>query len=428
MIIAVMLLFIISFILPQLWLLPRLALALAVLALMVDLFLLFTKKQGIQASRAVPDRLSNGDENEILIQVANLYNQTFKLQIIDEVPFQFQKRDFEIDLDILPHSSQTLHYHLTPKKRGVYSFGKLNVYAQTKLGLIQKRFVFDAGKEVATYPSFLQMQKFELLAASQHLSFSGLKKIKRLGHSSEFDQIKEYVIGDDVRHLNWKATARKNQLMVNQYQDERAQPVYAIIDKGRVMKMPFVGMSLVDYAINATLSLCNIILKKHDKAGMLAFSNAVENLLVAERRNAQMQLLMENLYRLDTDFAETDFGRLYSFVKAKITHRSLLMVFTNFETMDALNRQLKYLRALAKLHVVVVIFFKNTELEDLIAKKSKNIHDIYDKAIAEKMEFEKKIITNELRKYGIYTVLTRPENLTGDTINKYLELKARGLV
>jgi uncharacterized protein (DUF58 family) len=281
---------------------------------------------------------------------------------------------------------------------------------------------------VPTYPSYMQLRKYDLMAFSNNLFQYGLKKIRRIGHTMEFEQIKEYVQGDDLRTINWKATAKKNQLMVNQYQDEKSQNVYMVIDKGRVMKMPFNGLSLLDYAINATLVLSNVILKKQDKAGMFAFSKKVENRVVAEKRQSQMQLIMENLYNVKTDFFESDFSRLYVDVKKHVNQRSLIMLYTNFETLDGLHRQLPYLKGIAKNHLLVIVFFNNTELNDLIHKNASNVQEIYDKVIAEKFAFEKRLIVNELRKYGIYSVLTQPENLTLDTINKYLEIKARGIL
>src|SRR5690606_13538878 len=192
---------------------------------------------------------------------------------------------------------------------------------------------------------------------------------------------KEYVQGDDLRTLNWKATAKKNQLMVNQFQDEKSQPVYSVIDKGRVMKMPFEGLSLLDYAVNATLVISNVVLKKQDKAGMFTFSKKVENIVVAERRNSQMGLILETLYNIETDFFESDFGRLYGDIKRNIPQRSLLLLFTNFETLDGLHRQLPYLKGIAKNHLLVTVFFKNTELNQLIDKPAGNIQQVYDKVI-----------------------------------------------
>ena len=228
--------------------------------------------------------------------------------------------------------------------------------------------------------------------------------------------------------MDWKATAKKNSLMINQFQDEKSQSVYMVIDKGRVMKMPFNGLSLLDYAINATLVLSNVILKKHDKAGMFAFSKKVENRVVAEKRGSQMQQILETLYNIKTDYFESDFSRLYVDIKKNINQRSLLILYTNFETLDGLHRQLKYLKAIAKNHLLVVVFFNNTELNDLILKKSETIQEVYDKVIAEKFAFEKRLIVNELKKYGIHTLLTQPENLSLDSINKYLEIKARSLL
>lgn len=244
----------------------------------------------------------------------------------------------------------------------------------------------------------------------------------------EFEQIKDYVLGDDLRTINWKATAKKNSLMVNQFQDEKSQPIYSIIDKGRVMKMPFEGLSLLDYAINATLVISSIALKKHDKVGMLSFSKKIENIIVAQRRNSQMRLILESLYNVKTDYHESDFSRLYANIKRHISQRSLLFLYTNFETLDNLNRQLPYLKATARNHLLVVIFFKNTELNSIVDEKANTIQQVYDKVIAEKLAFEKRLIVQELKKYGIFAILTTPENLTIDTINKYLEIKARGLL
>ena len=215
--------------------------------------------------------------------------------------------------------------------------------------------------------------------------------------------------------------------MINQYVEEKSQPVYSIIDKGRAMQMHFNNLSLLDYAINATLAISNVILRKQDKAGMLSFSTKLEDWVVAEKRNSQMSLISEALHNIKTDFSESDFSTLYAVVKRKITQRSLLILYTNFETIDGLKRQLPYLRALAKNHLVLIVFFENTELDTLITSKKEDVLGVYDSILAEKFMYEKKSIVKELKKYGIQSVLTKPENLTGDTINKYLELKSRGL-
>lgn len=426
--IGIVVLFALSYFIPILFNVAQLSILVLILLLILDILIIFIGKNNIEGIRVLPDKFSNGDKNLIQLNITNNYPILINLEIIDEVPEQFQIRDFKIKETVASRKTKTIQYHLKPTERGEYIFGSLNVYASSILNIVAKRFTFETGAMVPTYPSFKQLKKFELLNINKNSLEYGLKKVRRLGHSMEFEQIKDYVLGDDLRTINWKATAKRNQLMVNQFQDEKSQPVYSIIDKGRIMKMPFNGLSLLDYAINATLVISNVVLKKHDKAGMLSFSKRIENVVVAQRRSSQMQMILESLYNVKTDFFESDFSRLYGNIKRHITHRSLLLMYTNFETLDGLNRQLPYLKAIAKSHLLVVIFFKNTELDTLINDKAETVQHVYDKVIAEKFAFEKRLIVNELKKYGIYSILTTPENLTIDTINKYLEIKSRGLL
>jgi uncharacterized protein (DUF58 family) len=425
---GIVVLFCCAFIFPVLYNAIWYVLLVLFLFFLLDIILLFSTKKGIEANRITPERLSNGDENGINISIKNHFSFAIQAKIIDEIPFQFQVRDFEINRKIKPNFQDELIYHLRPTSRGEYYFGNLNAYVKSPLQLISRRFLFDKDKMIPTYPSFIQLRKYDLIAFSNNLFQYGIKKIRRIGHSMEFEQIKEYVAGDDIRTLNWKATAKKNALMINQFQDEKSQSVYMVIDKGRVMKMPFEGLSLLDYAINATLVLSNVILKKQDKAGMFAFSKKVDNRVIAEKRNSQMQKILETLYNIKTDYFESDYSRLFVDIKKNINQRSLIILYTNFETLDGLHRQLPYLKGIAKNHLLVVVFFNNTELNKLIDKKTETVQEIYDKVIAEKFAFEKRLIVNELKKYGIYSVLTQPENLTLDTINKYLEIKARGIL
>ncbi|WP_055437518.1 DUF58 domain-containing protein [Lacinutrix algicola] len=420
-------LFILAYIFPGLLSIIKMLFFVFCGLIIVDFIILY-KQKGIHATRVLPEKLSNGDDNEIAISIENHYNFKTYIKLIDELPFQYQKRDFNIDTIVEKGDSKKIKYTLRPLERGEYHFGNLNLYTNSPIGLVSRRYKFGKDEMVPNYPSFLQLRKYALMAFTNKLSEYGLKKIRRIGHTMEFEQIKDYVPGDDIRNINWKATAKRDQLMVNQFQDEKSQPVYSVIDKGRVMRMPFEGLSLLDYAINATLVISNIALMKQDKAGMFAFSRNVSNRVVAQRRPSQMNTILETLYNLDTDYAESDFSRLYIDVKRTINQRSLFLLYTNFETLDALHRQLGYLQALAKNHLLVVIFFKNTELDKITTKKADNTFEIFEKTIAEKFIYEKKLIVNELQKHGIYSILTTPQNLTVDTINKYLEIKARGLL
>ncbi len=397
--------------------------------LLIDLLLLYnSSKFKLKAKRIVPEKLSNGDANDIFITVKNNYRFPVLLTIIDEIPFQFHKRDFYIKRKLLVAQDSTIKYVLYPVKRGAYSFGKLNIYCSDILGFIQRKFTFDEGQEVPVYPSFIQMRKYELMAISNRLTEAGIKKIRKISNNVEFDQIKTYVAGDDFRTINWKATARKSALMVNQYQDEKAQRVYSIIDMGRTMKMPFNKMTLLDYAINASLVISNIAIYKQDKAGLITFSKDIHSIVPADRKNTQMHVISEVLYKQETNFDESNIELLYATVKRKIRQRSLLLIYTNFEGLVSLERQLKYFKQLAKHHLVVTIFFDNSELNQITEKRPAETSEIYTKTIAEKFAYDKRLIVKELKKNGVHSVLTEPQNLTVETINKYLEFKAKGMI
>ncbi|SMP19291.1 DUF58 domain-containing protein [Chryseobacterium profundimaris] len=426
--IGVGILYVFAFFFPFLMWAAHIALLLCFLAVMVDFLFVFNKKKGISAQRILPEKLSNGDENPVKIDIKNNYDFKINVKVIDEIPFQFQKRDFLIEKQIAPGRNTFFQYILEPKERGEYNFGSLNVYVSSPLDFVSKRFNFQKDANLPSYPSFIHLRKYELMAIQSEFLLGGIKKIRKLGHTMEFEQIKEYVPGDDIRTINWKATSKTNRLMVNQFQDEKSQRIFMLIDTGRTMKMPFKGLSLLDYSINATMALSHIILKKGDRAGMMTFSKKTENKIAAENKSGQLRKISEALYNIKTDFFESDFNRLYQDVKYSLNQRSLILLFTNFETLDGLNRQMKYLRGIAKNHLLVVVFFKNSELQTLIHKNPESMQEIYDEIIAEKFEFEKKLIIQELKKYGIYTVYTLPENLNIDVINKYLEIKARGIL
>ncbi|MFD2571227.1 DUF58 domain-containing protein [Spirosoma soli] len=436
--IAFVLLFVAAYALPFLFPLVQVAFVVLVILIGVDGWLLFRTKAGVFARRELPDRLSNGDQNPLAIYLENRYVFRADVEVIDEIPFQFQRRDVLFRTQLSPRETRAIAYELRPTRRGEYNFGAINVFVLTPLGLLKRRYQFEQGKTVAVYPSFLQMRQYELLAATNRLTEVGVKRIRRIGQSTEFEQVRPYTTGDDIRTINWKATARRTvmtdrdprgaSLMINAYQDERSQPVYCLIDKGRVMQSPFDGLTLLDYAINASLVLSNIALIKQDRAGILTFSDHIGQLLPADRRTGHMLKILELLYRQKTRFLETDYESLYASVRTHIRQRSLLLLFTNFETVSAMHRQLPYLRRLAKDHLLLVIFFENTELRSLLDQPAADTEQIYLKTIGEKFTFEKKQIVKELSQYGIQTILTAPQNLTANTINKYLELKARGMI
>jgi uncharacterized protein (DUF58 family) len=418
-------LFLFSFFIPILGALPYFFFGVLMVLVAIDLFLLYGNRKGVFLRRDVPERLSNGDDNELTIYLENFYPFHVEIGIIDEIPFQFQKRDLWFTTSLASREQKSINYLLRPTKRGEYDFGLTRMYVKSPLGLISRRFNVGTNKTIPVYPSFLKLRQYELLAVSNRLTDIGIKKMRRIGHSMEFDQVKTYVAGDDYRTVNWKATARKGDLMVNSYTDEKAQHIYCVIDKSRAMKMPFEGLSLLDYAINASLILSSVALVKQDKAGLMTIAEKTGSIVPADRRPTQLNKIMEVLYKEKTRYLETDMEALYISIRATLKQRSLVVFFTNFESMSAMERQLPFLKRMAKFHLLLVVFFENTTLKALSDEPAKDIEGIYIKTIAEKFAFEKKLMVKELAKHGILSLLTAPANLTVNVVNSYLAIKAK---
>lgn len=390
----------------------------------VDIYVLFGLGS-MEAVRTCNERFSNGDANEVTISTKNTGKVKVRVKILDDIPYQFQVRKPIGSFWISPNEMNHVIYALTPTYRGEHIFGNINLLLKSFLGLTERRVVIFSSQKIKVYPSFLRLHQYELMAISRHLFMQGQKKVRKVGTSKEFDTIREYVIGDDPRHINWAATARSGSLKSNHYMDERSQNVFCLIDKSRVMKMPFDGMILLDYAINASLVISDVALKRGDKTGLITYEDRVDSFVDAANKSLQLHQIMESLYRLDTSFNEVNLEELYQFTRSKINQRSLLLLFSNYESIHSLRRQVRYLKLINNKHLLLVIFFRNNEVDRLLSTEAENLREIYDQSIAYQMLEEKKLIREELNKAGIANLYTSPENLNVDVINKYIEIKTK---
>jgi uncharacterized protein (DUF58 family) len=394
----------------------------------VDILLLYSGFIRIAVRRDVPPVLSLGDDNEVRVLIENRSGLMLRALLLDEIPEQFQARNFSFQFSLPPAKKHDVSYPLRPLSRGEYRFGKAHLFVSTFLGLVRRKFSYAIAEVVPVYPSIIQMKKYELRTFARVANEYGVKKVRRVGHSYEFEHIKSYVRGDDYRSINWKATGRRAQIMVNQYEDEKSQQVYCIIDKSRIMHMPFNGLSLFDYAVNASLVISNIVLGKQDKVGLITFAETPKTMVRADRSRQQLRKILDALYREREGSVEANYEGMYLAVRKFINGRSLLFFYTNFESTYALQRALPQLRKLNDQHLLVVVFFENTEITSTNSMKAETVEDIYRQVTGEEFILTKIQLVQQLRQFGIITMLTRPENLTVASINKYLELKSRGMI
>ena len=418
------LLFGLTFSFPFLFLFSKFFLVATLLLCLFDWYYVRSRLSDITCIRKVINKLSLGDPQEVKYMLTNASNSDLDIALVDELPYQLQLRDEIINCKVISGNAVVKKLQITPLKRGLYEFGNINLYISSpRIGFIQQRMIIDAVEDSEVYPSIIQMRKYELQVFSKTAFLSGIRKARKIGESDEFEHIRPYIQGDNIRSINWKATSRKNQLMINEYQNTRSQTVYCIVDKGRAMKMPFSDMTLLDHAINSTLVISNIILKKYDKVGLITFSNKIGTIVKASSKQGQLELISKKLYDQKTDFKEPSFELVYYTIRKQIQRRSIIMMYSNFENMVEVERNLPYLKSIAKKHLLVLILFINTEVLVAADKEAVSKSEIYLKTFADKALYEKERISQRLNKHGIQTILTKPEDLSINVINKYLEFK-----
>lgn len=419
-------LYVCGFVLPNFQWLGEYALFALLILVILDFLLLVTIGKKPTFNRIFSERLSMGDQNPVRIVLRNESRFPLFYELNEGFPDFTQERTKHFVGKLTSGDATELNYELLPKTRGKFHFNDAYLFLKSFIGLVERRIVYKNEDAFHVYPSVLQMKKYELLVFQQQKTSSGIKRIRRLGNAKEFEQIRNYVQGDELKTINWKATSRKMELMVNQYQDEKSQHVYCIVDKSRTMQLEFEGLSLLDYAINSSLVFANICLLKGDKFGLFSFSDKVGTQIPADRNSSQMKMVMDALYNQKTKFKDANFELMQSTIRQKIKTRSMLLLFTNFENEFAMRRALPYLLQINKKHLLVVVFFQNAALKSLAYTTPTNLNQLYTGVIAERMISMKSRMSRELKQFGIQTILTSPEELSAGVINKYLELKAKG--
>lgn len=411
------------------YLLGILGLVLFVCLALFEIAMLYRgSKNSLQCERICEERFSNGDDNPVEVQLTNNFGFDIDVEVIDECPAIFQMRDFSLFCKVPKGKTGKVQYTLKPTMRGEYKFGNINALVSSKIRLVSRRFVFKKPCSVKVYPSFVMLHKYALLSTKNFTQEFGLKQVRRIGQSLEFEHIRDYVKGDDFRHINWKAGARRNHLMVNVYQEEQSQCIYNVIDKGRAMRKAFDGMTLLNYAVNASLFLGYASLKKSDKAGLVTFERSIDTFVPASKKAGQIGVFQDVLYKQKSSFYESDYEALFGQLSKLVRRRSLLVIYTDFDNKQSLRRQLPYLKTLAKKHVVLVVFFEDKELKNIASKRPKAASDYFEQVIAEKFMSDKRSIQMELNRHGIYALLTPPKDLSVNVLNKYLELKSRAVI
>ena len=404
-------------------------LCLFVVASLADIVLLLLLR--IDGGREIVSKLDLGEENIFSVSFKITRGWLKSAYLIDELPSEFRRTESNLPFN-RQFSIFSCHYSVMPSRRGYFLLGRSLVYASC-LGLFERRIILQPeGQEVDVYPAYSRLrEKDEQVRSRQNLT-TGNHKRQLPANKTEFRDIREYVTGDDIRTINWKASARTGHVMVNEYEDERSQHVINVIDCGTAMQRTFNSLSLQDHAINASLLVSYSALEKEsDCVGICSYGPKGISFLPPRAGKPQFNSIMQQLYALDTEYGESDIEQLCLVIDRNVKRRSLIFLYTEIPTISVLERQLQFFKRISTRNCLVIVNCLDRELEGMAdryieGKQKSRTHSLcVESTLAKDMVNQKQLIADTLQQNGIYCLSIHPESLSFGILSKYIELKAK---
>lgn len=326
---------------------------------------------------------------------------------------------------VAPGQVTTFDYHLWPPRRGDYQFGDLFLRWQSPLGLLRRQARYPAAAPVKVYPNLVDVRKYDLLVRRNRLWELGLRSTRIHGSGTEFERLRDYTPDDEYRRINWKATARRGKPITMEYETERSQNIFALLDVGRMMRSPVGQVAKMDYAINAVLLLAYVATQKGDRVGMMTFADQVENWVAPRSGKAQFQRMLDQLYAVEGEPVEPDYNAAFSYFVARQHKRGLVLVFTDLTgsiTTESLIAQMTHMR---RQHLPLLVTLADPTVQRLARQPIADSRSLYTRTMAERLLTERQLTLDRLRQRGVQTLDVPADELSVAVINRYLELKER---
>lgn len=394
------------------------------LALLFVDYYISPNQSELEIVREGNENLSIYEKEPISFMVHNKSILPLKVELSDEFPdFHFDIATQVISSLVLPNERKKLEYLVVPTKRGNYNFKKLSVRFEGKLGLCKKAYKVDLSRQYKVYPNLKNLRKYRLSICNNRFLKQGQKNLKLLGKGTAFESLREYVRGDEYRKINWKATSRYSKPIVNQYEPEKNQHVYMMIDTGRVMNQTVRGFRKLDLVVNTSLILSDMINQNGDESGLLLFNTSVTDFIMPGKGLGHRSKIMDTLYDIDYSSEASNYEEALFQIKKKERHRSIIFLFTDFETEDEAKDLLKWLPIIRRNHLVMVILVKNEKIENMADLPVKNEENMFAKGVALDMLLERQHLINMLNKRGIFCKEFEAEKLETNVINRYIHVK-----
>jgi uncharacterized protein (DUF58 family) len=382
----------------------------------------------ITLKRRVGPRLAIGERQPVTIHVQSSVPSDLRLEVRDEPPLAFSPEGRLLSLSLPARGRARGTYWVTPAARGDYTFPGVTVRVAGPLGLVQSQWRLPDTTAVQVYPNFRLATRMELLGRRSHLLRTGLHSLRRRGEGRSFESLRDYVQGDDTRHIDWKATARRRKPIVREYEAERHQNVLLMLDAGRMMTATVGNLTKLDCAVNAALLVTHAAITHGDKVGLLVFAEEVLAYLPPRAGRQQIGRVLEALYRIQPSLIEPDYGAAFRYLATRRLQRALILVFTDLVDARASARLVRHVAALMPHHLALLTAIADPALERYAREAPAAVGIVYRQAVARDLLEDRAEALKGITARGGLALDVPPDGLNMAVVNRYLEVKRRGML
>ena len=402
---------------------------LLVAAAIIDYFLGRKLPPELTIKREFEKRFAIGDRSEVKLRIENASARDFHFRIKDEFPAEMilgEKRETEFSIDA--QTTAEFSYFLTPPRRGRYEFGKTAVRHLSRLGLVWCQADLGEAQAVKVYPNMRRAREMELKALGARSFLAVQRKSVRRGEGREFESMRDYVRGDELRHISWTATARRSRLITRQYQIERDQTVMIMLDGGRLMTGRIGDETKFDTAIHASLALMSACAKAGDNCGLAVFGRKVKKYLPPKRGLQHIDAVLEAMHDLEPELIEPSYARAFQFVGANSKKRSFVVILTDLVDKESSKELLNSLRLLRPRHLPLVVTIGDRDLNAAVSQLPKDIKDVFTQSAAEEIIHQREAALRLVESIGGLALDVTTQTLGPKLLESYMRVKERGLL
>jgi uncharacterized protein (DUF58 family) len=412
---------------PRAWL-PLVAFDVVVAGVALLDWVLMPGAAVLEVVRWTPDRLSALESQAVTVLIRNRSRASLYVRLRDGIPETFDADREELSGPVPAEGEARWEYRVRPRTRGAFAWTPIYLRYRSLLGLWEGHKEIAAAGQSRVYPDVAALDRYALLARTNRLASLGIRRVRTRGGAWEFESLRDYARGDDVRLIDWKATARRQRTTVRNQQAERNQTVLLLVDSGRLMNAEVDGVAKLDHAVNTALVLAHVALTRGERVGLCTFSHTVHAWVTPRAHHGQIRLLTDALYDLRGDSTETDHGRCLRLVASRHPKRALLVVLTDFVDVQTATDMIAHLHLAARRHLVLFTALKDPLLDRVARSRPATSLDGFRKAAAVELLHERREVLERLRQTGAHVLDAEPACVTPPLINRYLEITLRGLL